>query len=148
MTCAFFGHSLCPDSVKSRLKLQIENLIITYNIKSFLLGDHGEFDVLVLKTIRELVEKYDISYKVVLSYMPRSSNFFAADPHSVYPEELAFVPKKFAIEYRNRYLIENSDFFITYITHNYGGAAKFAKMAKNKGKTVINISENNKTIEL
>ena len=142
LTCSFFGHSSCPDSIQSLLRRQIETLIKEHHIKNFLVGDHGDFDIMVLKTIKELSKIYPINYKVVLSYIPQSYNFFAKDSHSVYPEELTFVHKKYAIDYRNNYLIDKSDYFITYITHSFGGAAKFAKKAKNKGKTVINIADN------
>ncbi|MBO5873043.1 MAG: hypothetical protein J6Q56_02425 [Clostridia bacterium] len=141
LTCSFFGHSSCPNSIQPELKKQIELLINDHNVKKFLLGDHGDFDVMVLKAIRELSQIYQIDYQVVLSYRPQSYNFFAKDPKSIYPEELAFVHKKYAINYRNNYLIDKSDFFITYITHSYGGAAKFANKAKNRGKTVINIAD-------
>ena len=140
-TCSFFGHSLCPDSIKPVLKKNIEELI-KCGINCFLLGDRGDFDILVLKTIKDLQEEYEFSYKIILSYIPQSKSCFTNDPHSIYPEELAVVPKRFAIEYRNRYLVENSDCFICYITHNYGGAVKFARKAKRMGKTVINISDN------
>lgn len=140
-TCAFFGHSSCPNSIYPELKNQIEFLIKNCNVKTFLLGDYGNFDVLVLKAIREISEIYDISYKVILSYIPTSYNFFAKDPNSIYPDELTFVHKKFAIDYRNNYLVDKSDYFITYITHSHGGAAKFAYKAKRKCKTVINIAD-------
>ena len=53
-TCAFFGHSSCPNSIQPELKNQIEFLIKNHSVRTFLLGDHGNFDVLVLKTIKEL----------------------------------------------------------------------------------------------
>ncbi len=139
-TCSFFGHSVCPESIQPKLKTVIENLINNHNVKDFLLGDHEKFDVLVLKTIKELSSVYDIKYKVVLSYMPQSYSYFGTDSNSVYMEEMASVHKKFAIEFRNNYLVKNCDYFITYITHSYGGAAKFAKKAQSKNKVVINLT--------
>lgn len=141
MTCSFFGHSSCPDDIKPILETQIEDFIVNHNIKNFLLGDHGNFDLLVLKCIKKLAIKHDISYKVVLSYMPKYNNIFASDPNSIFSEELALVPKKFAINYRNRYLIEKSQYFITFITHSFGNAAKFTQEAIKKGKNVTNIAD-------
>lgn len=140
-TCAFFGHSSCSNSIQPILQREIEKLILNHGITDFLLGDHGDFDVLVLKTIREIEKIYPIKYRVVLSYLPIAPSFFGEDPNSVYPEEIATVHPKFAIEYRNNFLISKSDYFITYVTHSYGGAAKFAKKAQNKGKIVINIAD-------
>ncbi len=36
-------------------------------------------------------------------------------------------------------LIEKSDFVVTYVSREVGGAAKFKSLAEKKGKTVINI---------
>lgn len=48
-------------------------------------------------------------------------------------------PKKFAIERRNRWMIDYADFCLCYINHTWGGAWKCARQAKRGGKTVINI---------
>jgi hypothetical protein len=53
---------------------------------------------------------------------------------------------KFAIERRNRWMIDQSDFLLCYINHTWGGAYKFARLAKRRGKTVINLG--NPSIEL
>lgn len=50
---------------------------------------------------------------------------------------------KFAIERRNRWLIDNADYCICYINHTWGGAYKFSRLAKRRGKTVINIGSPN-----
>ena len=46
---------------------------------------------------------------------------------------------KFAIERRNRWLVDHSDFVLCYINHTWGGAYKFARLAERRGKTVINL---------
>lgn len=46
---------------------------------------------------------------------------------------------KFAIERRNRWMIEGSEYCLCYINHTWGGAYKLAKLAKRCGKTIINI---------
>ena len=45
----------------------------------------------------------------------------------------------FAIEKRNRWMLDHADYCICYVNHAYGGAHKFARMAKRKGLTVINL---------
>ena len=39
----------------------------------------------------------------------------------------------------NQWMIERSVYVIAYVTHNFGGAARFVDEAKRKGKTVINL---------
>ena len=55
------------------------------------------------------------------------------------PEEVAVVPPRYAIDRRNKWMLKQADFVVTYITHDWGGAAKFAKMAEKQGKKVINL---------
>ena len=55
------------------------------------------------------------------------------------PKGLESVPKRFAISKRNEWIIAQSNYCICYLTHNFGGAAKFVEMAKKKGLMVINV---------
>ncbi len=49
------------------------------------------------------------------------------------------MPFRFGIEYRNKWMIENSDYVVTYVRRSFGGAAKFKALAERKKKNVINI---------
>ena len=50
------------------------------------------------------------------------------------------VPKRFAIFYRNKWMIERSDYVVTYVTHQIGsGAAQFKELAEKQGKIVIEL---------
>ncbi len=135
-----FGHSVCPEKYYPVLKKQIINLI-NQDVTEFLVGDRGDFDKMALKVLKELTECYNIKYKVVLAYLPSGGGLFADDYNSIFPEELATVHKRFAIEYRNMYMINNSDYVIVYTPVSFGGAAKFAKKAEKKCKLVIDISK-------
>ena len=41
-------------------------------------------------------------------------------------------------------MLQHSEYVATYITHNWGGAAKYADIAAKQGKFVINVQENNR----
>ncbi len=58
----------------------------------------------------------------------------------LYPE-IENKPLKFAITYRNKYMVENADFVIAYIDHSYGGAYQTYTYAKRKNKVTINLAE-------
>ena len=58
----------------------------------------------------------------------------------MYPEGIETVPKRFAISWRNKWMIQKSDYVITYIVYSWGGAAKFADLSKRVNKIVINIA--------
>ena len=137
MTCTFFGHRDCDESIYKSLKNTILELIQNENVTRFLVGNNGGFDCLVLKTLRECRELFpNIDYCVVLAYMPKNENY---DYPTIFPEELANKPKRYAISYRNKYLIDNSEFVIAYISRNFGGAYNSFSKAQKMNKNVINL---------
>ena len=50
-------------------------------------------------------------------------------------------PKRYAITYRNRYMVEAADYVVAYIDHDWGGAYTTYRYAKRKGKEIFNIAE-------
>ena len=58
---------------------------------------------------------------------------------TLYPEGLETVPKKFAINKRNEWMILNSDISICYVYKTTGGAAKFKGKAEKKGLRIISL---------
>ena len=60
---------------------------------------------------------------------------------TVFPEGIESVPKRFAIVWRNQWMIDRSDFVITFVQRDFGGAATFQKKAEKKGKRIINLAE-------
>ena len=80
---------------------------------------------------------------VVLAYLPSNKCEFekySADD-TMLPEGIEKVPQKFAINYRNKWMIEHSDCVVTYVKHNLGGAARFKEYAIKKNKIVIDLVE-------
>lgn len=140
--CTFFGHSLITKDIYNELKKTLINLIVKENVKKFYVGNHGDFDHIVHSVLIELSKIYDINYYVVLAYIPGKKY----DPEdnspsdTILPDGIEKIIPKFAISYRNKWMIEQSDFVVTYVTHDYGGAAQFRDKAIKIGKTVININ--------
>ena len=60
---------------------------------------------------------------------------------TVYPEGLEAVPPRYAIDKRNRWMLQQSDVVVTYVTVPFGGAAKFKLLAEKTGRAVINIAD-------
>ena len=59
--------------------------------------------------------------------------------HSILPEGIETVPRRFAINYRNKWMMDKSDIIVTYVTRNFGGAWKFKQIAEKMKKMVVNI---------
>ena len=142
MICAFFGHKDTPESVKPLLEAAIRHIIEHYPDTTFYVGHNGNFDRIVLSVIKNLsVEFSDLSYAVILAYLPtgKSTERYNGLP-TIYPEGIENTPLKYAISYRNNWIVKQADMIVCYITHNYGGAVQFVKKAKNMGKTVYNVA--------
>ncbi len=143
MTCTFFGHRECPPAVLPKLKATLENLINYHDVYRFLVGSQGEFDLYAYRTLRELKEQYpQITYRIVLAYPPdkRAKMDFIDYSDTILPDGIEKVPRRFAISFRNKWMIEQSAYAVIYITHPFGGAAQFAQLAEKRKKICINLA--------
>ena len=139
MVVCFFGHRDAPESVKPILEREIDEMI-KRGADCFLVGNQGRFDTLVLGCLRKFAEKYpQISYRVVLAYMPESGDDEYRYGETMLPEGMESVHPKYAITHRNRWMTEESDAAVVYVAHGWGGAAKYARMMEKKGKLVRNL---------
>ena len=140
--CTFFGHRDCPDTIKSTLREAVIDLIERRSVTRFYVGNQGAFDAIVFSVLRELEKKYpQIQYDVVLAYMPQETTEHDTEmeQHTLLPEGIETAPKRFAIDRRNKWMLQNSDYVVTYVRYATGGAAKFASEAKRLGKTIVEI---------
>ena len=138
--CTFFGHRDCPETIKPRLREVLVDLITNNEVDTFYVGNQGRFDGIVRSVLRELAQEYpEIHYAVVLAYLPGKKNQYDDFSDTMLPEGIEAVHPRYAIEWRNRWMLQRADFVVTYIAQPWGGAAKFAERAKREGKTVINL---------
>lgn len=143
MVCTFFGHRNVSNGIKPILKNTVKHLIEQERATIFYIGNQGNFDLLARNVLEELKKDYPhINYNIVLAYFPtkKDNDNYTDYSITIYPDGLEKVPPKFAIDNRNRWLVEHSDTVITCVMHNFGGAAKFKKLSIAKKKRVIEIS--------
>ncbi len=144
MTCTFFGHKQIhnSDEVCAKLYDTLTDLIKNRGIRKFLVGNNGAFDRTVLKVLRKISETYDIDYTVVRSYINKKDEYDDVRPHeSVYPEVLEKTPLRFAIDKRNRFMINRSEIVLTYIENPFGGAAKYAEICEKCNMEIIRLGK-------
>ena len=140
MTCTFFGHRRVPEEIEPALRSTLIDLIENHGVKLFYVGNNGEFDSMVLRQLRDLSKTYMITYHVVLAYMPEKQREFDTIDYTetILPDGIETVPKRFAIDYRNKWMIKQSDYVVTYVTNTIAsGAAKYKKLAEQKGKIIM-----------
>ena len=129
--CTFFGHSQCPD-LRSELRDAVMRLAGD-GVDMFYVGDNGRFDAQARSVLSEL----GLRYGVVLAYLPKGTGADFGD--TMFPEGLELVHPRYAIERRNGWMLERSDYVVTYVHHSWGGAAKFAALAERQGKRMIRL---------
>ena len=140
MTVTFFGHKDTPKEIEPTLRTTLVDLIENHGATEFYVGNNGNFDTMVRRQLEELSRTYPINYSVVLAYLPTKNSEYDDYTNSIFPEGIESVPKRFAISYRNKWMVDQADIVVTYVTHSFGGATQFKDMAERHGKTVIELS--------
>ena len=142
--CTFFGHRDAPEEIKAKLSSAIEDLILNHGVETFYMGCEGKFDAYARAAVKEMSEKHPhIKYNVVLAYVPSEERH---DEYMDFSDTIVFdgIEKshpRYAIALRNEWMINKSEYAITYVKYPIGGAYKYAEAMKQKGKTVINLAD-------
>ena len=80
------------------------------------------------------------NYAVVLAYMPQEKNDSVDCSDTMLPEGIESVHPRYAISWRNNWMLRQSDYVVAYVTHSWGGAAQYLHKAENKGMYIINLA--------
>ena len=133
--CTFFVHRDSPEELMPELRCEVEKLIRSGEAQIFYVGNQGRFDGMALRVLREMKERYPfIRYAVVLAYLPTGK---AGQEETFLPEGIETVPRRFAISFRNRWMLRQAQSVIVNVEHSWGGAAQAAQSAERLGKRVI-----------
>ena len=140
--CTFFGHRDCLDTIKPKLKETLIDLITNHGVDMFYVGNQGQFDAIVRGTLRELKMEYpQIDYAVVLAYMPSKKTEYDDYSDTMFPEGIESIHPRYAISWRNNWMIKQSNHIVCYICHTWGGAYQHVMKAKHCGMQVHNIAK-------
>ena len=140
LACTFFGHRDCPTSIKPKLLTVLIDLIVSQDIDMFYVGSQGQFDSIVRSVLQQLKTEYpQINYAVVLAYMPGKQTEHDDYSDTMLPKGIEAVHPRYAIYWRNNWMLRQSDYVVTYITHSWGGAVQFAEIAEHKKKKLIRL---------
>ena len=150
-TVSLFGHREIDDlwELERQLATVIKSLILTKPFVSFLIGRNGEFDEYVasiIKRVRKEAGKENNEITLVLPYtVTLIENYDKYYDNIIIPESIYGAHPKSIITLRNRWMIERSDFVITYVKHNSGGAYTAMKYAERLNIELVNLYVKNKT---
>lgn len=145
--CAFFGHREIWCDISEPLEKAIRAAIAD-GACVFWVGGYGLFDAYAAGCVRRLKKEFpQISLHLILAYLlTEKEDFFAPYDSTIYPEGLEFVPKRFAINRRNRWIVEHCDMIIAYVHNSYGGAYAACQLAGKKGRRIVNLAEGHHAI--
>ena len=141
MAVTFFGHKDTPKEIEPTLRTTLVDLIENHGATEFYVGNNCNFDTMVRRQLENLSQTYPITYNVVLAYLPTKKSEYDDYANTILPEGIETVHKRFAISYRNKWMVEQSDIVVTYVARTYGGAWQFKAMAERQGKTVIELNK-------
>ena len=141
--CTFFGHRDCPETIKPKIRAAVIDLIENHGVTMFYVGNQGNFDRMVRSVLKEVTTAYPgVGYAVVLAYMPSAkvANLYEDFSDTMLPEGIAKVPKRYAILWRNKWMIEHADYVVTYVTRSCGGSAKFQGISIKMDKRIYDLT--------
>ena len=142
-TCTFFGHRDCPETIKPKIRTAVIDLIENHGVTMFYVGNQGNFDRMVRSVLKEVTTAYPgVRYAVVLAYMPptKVANLSEDFSDTMLPKGIEKVPKRYAILWRNKWMIEHADYVVTYVTRSCGGSAKFQGIAIKMDKRIYDLT--------
>ena len=147
MIITFCGHSdfkddgACEESLLNFLESKVGE-----KSAEFYLGGYGEFDSFAYRCCKKYKAAHPrVSLVLITPYMTveyqRNHLAYQKDKYDdiVYPE-IEDKPKKFAISYRNKWMVDKADCVVAYIRHRFGGAYQTYKHAIKQGKVWLNLA--------
>lgn len=146
MIISFCGHSdyiAKKDDIQTLLNYL--NTIIGNSSVVFMLGEYGNFDRFAYHCCALYKENHaNASLLYVTPYLESKTLQSLSSEQRfddiVYPS-LEKIPKRYAILHRNRYMVEQADIIIVYITHTFGGAYKTYQYAMKLKKRIFNLAD-------
>lgn len=152
LTCCFTGHRNIPrdelPQIKTKLKKAIIELI-NNGVIYYGAGGALGFDTIAAQTILELKTDYPQIKLILVLPCKNQTEKWKEEDIKIYEsikkqaDKVVFTSEKYyngCMQKRNRHLIDNSAYCITYLTKNTGGTAFTIDYAKKKQVKTINIA--------
>lgn len=146
MIVTFCGHSqFMEDVLWEEILLNVLNEKVGERNAEIYLGGYGGFDTFAYKCCKKYKSTHPNIILIFVTpylsdqYLKNRFDVSSEQYDSIIYPEIEDKPKRFAIKYRNKWMVEKSELVISYITHEFGGAYDTYLYAQKLNKTVINI---------
>ena len=148
MIITFCGHSdFIKNEVTEKKFLSFLGETVGEECAEFYLGDYGNFDSFAYNCCRIYKQTHPNVLLVFVTpyleeeYITNRPKYRESHYDSIIYPSIENKPKRFAIFYRNKYMVEQADFIIAYVNKNYGGAYTTYRYAKKMGKVIFNLAD-------
>lgn len=143
--CMFCGHRDIEnkDEIRKKVTNAIIDLIENEGVNVFLCGGMGDFDEICANCVCELKGRYiNIEQYLIIPYMTKKLRE-SKDRYFLYNDvimpNLGNIPPRAAIVKRNQWMVDKSQYIISYIIRDFGGAYNTLKYGERKNKKIIEI---------
>ena len=147
MIVTFCGHSQYTETGEDEQKiLSLLTEIIGDHHAELYLGGYGSFDSFARTCGKKYQETHPntrlifVTPYITIDYQKNHLDYNKDLYDEILYPNLEDKPLKFAISYRNKWMVEQADYVIAYITHDWGGAYQTYRHAQRKKKPLFNIS--------
>lgn len=148
MIVTFCGHTQFVKTVECEQKiLSLLSERIGDMPADIFLGGYGNFDSFAYDCCKKYKESHPnidlilVTPYVTVEYQRNHLRYQEKKYDSILFPEIEDKPKRYAIVYRNRFMIEKADFVIAYVSHHWGGAYTMYRYGKRKGKVIYNLAD-------
>ena len=131
--CFMFGHATTPYDAISLIEAAAEKQYNEQGIRTFIVGNRGNFDSYAATAIKRLKQKHDdITLLLLLAYHPaeRPVHLTEGFDNSYYPP-IENVPRQYAIVRANKYMVDTADSIICYV-NRIGNTRKLLEQAERR----------------
>lgn len=133
--CFLIGHRDADESLTPALDAAIERHITECGVTEFVVGHYGNFDRLAARALARARARHpEIRLFLLTPYyspehpLPLPEGFDA----TLYPEGIEDAPRRLAIVYANRYMVEASLYLIAFVRHSFGNTGKLLAYAQGR----------------
>lgn len=114
-SCFFIGHREASEEIYPALYAAVEQHIVEYGVKEFIVGHYGGFDRLAASAVKAAKHFHaEVKLTLLLPYHPAEQPIPTPDGFdgTFYPPGMECVPRKAAIIRANRYVVDHVDYLI------------------------------------
>lgn len=145
MIITFCGHSQFEGNNDYKQKiLNIIERITNSKDATFYLGGYGNFDNFARICCMEYKKTHPKSKLIFVTPYINESYLKFRNEYNYYDEivypNIETTPLKYAIIERNKWMVKNANFLISYVTHSWSGAGKTLEFAKKYKTKYINLT--------